>query len=399
MSQQQKSPHEEFIMAFIVVFLVVGISWLIWKMFHVQLTETLRWIRICEMWIGTFLHGGAREFTTELGVHTLDSWRNALRGLNSSTFTPDLIRITTPIAVEPIRIVFVVLLGIMAIYVIFKGPNTKYRRRMHLEDLMVEQAKSFPAITPFLTFDPREQVPPRAPGMPVPKKLPIFAEALSPEEWLAHHEVTFQAGHIDINKAWQALGQQLGRRWQGPEQLPWHTQGLYAAFAYKHVRKRKECDALLHDLARAWTAEGGMKISSGLKKRIRKAIRDPKVGGSLKKYTDQHAYETTVILRCLMAARQEGGVLAPAEFLWLRGQDRALWYPLNNLGRKSYHAEAAGAMVHFTNELIAGQKIPTPRFEDVIKTVEDYMKSGFARNLPEIDPKGGKIKPFKKKKR
>jgi intracellular multiplication protein IcmP len=118
---------------------------------------------------------------------------------------------------------------------------------------------------------------------------------------------------------------------------------------------------------------------------IYKIIRDPKLGGALQKYADQHAYETTALLRCLARARQEGGVLAPASFLWLRGQDRTLWYPLNNLGRRSYHAEAVGALVHYTNELIAGQKIPTPRFEDVIKGIEAFLKSPGAKSIPPLD--------------
>ena len=45
MSQQQKSPHEEFIMTFIVVGLIVGISYMIWKVFRIQLLEALRLIQ------------------------------------------------------------------------------------------------------------------------------------------------------------------------------------------------------------------------------------------------------------------------------------------------------------------------------------------------------------------
>ena len=91
--------------------------------------------------------------------------------------------------------------------------------------------------------------------------------------------------------------------------------------------------------------------------------------------------------------------MAPAQFLWLRGADRNLWYPLNNLGRKSYHAEAAGAMVHYTNELIAGQKIPTPRFDEIIKGIEAYLKSAMVRSIPERDPKAKAMKYWKIKKK
>ena len=85
--------------------------------------------------------------------------------------------------------------------------------------------------------------------------------------------------------------------------------------------------------------------------------------------------------------------MAPASFLWLRGQDRALWYPLNNLGRKSYHAEAVGALVHYTNELIAGQKIPMPRFDDVIRGIEAFLRGPGSKPIPPLDKTatGGKL--------
>ena len=64
------------------------------------------------------------------------------------------------------------------------------------------------------------------------------------------------------------------------------------------------------------------------------------------------------MVRALWYARSEGGVLAPAQFLWLRGHDRALWYPLNNLGRKSFHIEAMGAMCQYKAEKRVSRPIP-----------------------------------------
>jgi intracellular multiplication protein IcmP len=216
-------------------------------------------------------------------------------------------------------------------------------------------------------------------------KLPLFAEALSPEEWITYSQIRVQGNQIDANQTYQALLAQLGGRWQGPLKLPLHAQGLYAAFALRHARKRKDSEELLNAMSRHWSREGGLKLPASLKKTIRKIITDPKLGGALQKYADQHAYETTALLRCLKRAREEGGVLAPASFLWLRAVDRNLWYPLNNLGRRSYHAEAVGALVHYTNELIAGQKIPTPRFDEVIKGIQDTITGPMGRPIPPLD--------------
>ncbi len=396
-SQQQKSPHEEFIMTFIVVFLVVGIAFVIWKVFRIQLLEALRFIRMGELQLAMLIHG---DDAVSQG-YSLRDWFVAVRDVDVRSIGGDEIRATTYAAVEPLRKFFVALLGIMTVYVIFKGPGTSFRRRMGLEGLMHAQAKSFPNISPFLNFDPRD-LPYRSPGAPVPAQLPLFSEALSPEEWLAFHEISYSGGQIDVGRAWIALSQQLGRRWEGPKKLPLHMQGLYAAFCLKAARKRKECDVLLSEFSLAWSAEKGLKLKSSTIRKIKKVINDPKLSGPMEAFASKHAYETTALLRCLQRARQEGGVLAPSEFVWLRGYDRALWYPLNNLGRKSYMAEAAGAMVHFTNELIAGQKIPTPRFDEVIRGYDAYMKSGVGLAIPERDAKAKHsqfYKPKKKKKK
>ena len=395
MSQGQKSPHEDFIMFFTVLFILFGLGWCIWHFFQEELTWFVKWVRVGELHLVSMIYGDQYKiYDPDNTVMRVGYWRTALSKLPVSQIDVDTIEESTYIAVLPLKIVFMAAMALMAIVATLYGPGTHYRRRMNLEALMAEQAKVFTAIRPFLKFDPRK-LPFRAPGQPVPSQLPIFSEALAPEEWLAYHEVKVVGGVLDRNRAYQALALQLGNRWQGPEKLPLHAQGLFAVCALKHCRKRKESEAMLSLLAQSWSADKGFRPSGKLKSMIKAAIRNPKVGGALCKYADQHAYETTAMARSLQRAREEGGVLAPAEFLWLRGQDRTLWYPLNNLGRKSYSVEAVGALVHYTNELIAGQKIPMPRFDEVIEGFEKYMKSGAARAIPELDKKAGGAKNWK----
>ncbi len=382
---QQKSPHEEFIMATIVGGLLFGICWAIWYFFHAELTSFLRWVRVGEMWLAAFfVKDDYAVLVPGLGLQSIKTWREWLPTANLNDIRYDEIRASTYVAVLPLRTFFAVALGCMALYVILLGPGTRYRRRMNLEGLIAEQARSFPTIAPFVKFNPRN-LPYRVLGQPVPAKLPLFAEALSPEEWIAYKEIKVIKNQVDFSQTWYALAAQLGKRWQGPSRLSPAAQGIYAACALKHVRKRKEAEELLNKLALSWSPQKGLRLSLGLKMQIFKIIQNPKLGGALQKYADQHAFETTAMLRCLSRARQEGGVFAPAAFLWLRGVDRNLWYALNNLGRKSYHAEAVGSLVHFTNELIAAQKIPSPRFDDVIKGFDAFLKSSDAKPIPPLD--------------
>ncbi|MFH1158539.1 MAG: hypothetical protein V1721_06615 [Pseudomonadota bacterium] len=380
--QAQRSPHEEFILTAVIGGLIFGLAWVVWYFFHAQLTEILRWIRIFEMWLVSLaVSQDYAMMIPDIGVQYLKVWRDWLPTTDVSNIGFQEIQVMTHMAVVPLKPLFEGLLAIMILWTLFLGPGTRYRRKMSLDMLMKEQAKAFPSIAPFIKFNPRES-PFRVLGQLVPAKLPMFAEALSPEEWIAFHEIRVKDHQVDVNQTYQALALQLGPRWQGPFKLPIHAQGLYAAFALRHARKRKESEELLGLMSLAWTPRGGYRPSFRLRSRIRRIIKNPKLGGAIQKYADRHAYATTALLRCLARAREEGGVLAPASFLWLRGQDRALWYPLNNLGRKSYHAEAVGALVHFTNELISAQKIPTPRFEDVIKGIEAFLRGPSSRAIP-----------------
>lgn len=394
MGQQQRHVGEDATMAWILIVFVIGLALLIWFLFREQLVEFVRWVRWAELWAVKFVAGD--DYSTFDGdqLVTVGVWRDVLfdkHRLPTSDITTDHIRTVTMLAVPPLRYIFAGGIAFMGLLTLFFGPNAKYRRRLTLETLMREQARSFPAISPFLKLDPRKMAF-RAPGQPVPVPLPMFSEALSPEEWIAYNEIEITNNQIDRDATYKALVKQLGKRWDGPKKLPIHAQGLFAACALKHVRKRKECEALMNEMVMSWSADGGFKPSMSLKSKIKKIVKDPKLGGALQKFADQHAWETTAMLRCLSRAREEGGVLAPAEFVWLRGHDRALWYPLNNLGRRSYHPEAAGAMVHYTNELIAGQKIPMPRVEDVIRGLDTYLKSGNARDIPPLERATGRKK-------
>lgn len=382
----QRSPHEDSIMFFIVLFLILGISWVIWTTFHLQLTDALRWVRIVEMKIVSLFVGQdyGVSYSGLRGKQELDVWQEWLPKVDVREITTSHIRVSTELTMPILKYVFAAILFIMGFWVIFKGPETIYRRKMGLQQLITEQAKMFPIIAPFVKFNPAKMRF-RAPGDPVPVRLPLFSEALAPEEWVAFNQISYVNRKLDVNKSYQALARQLGQRWKGPFGLPIHGQAIYAVFALKHVRKKTEAEAMLDELAESWSPKGGLRIKPKLRSTIRKVIKDPKIGGKLTPFVNKHAYNTTALLRALMRARQEGGVLAPATFVWLRGHDRDMWYPMNNLGRKAYHAEASGALAHFTNELIAGQRIPAPKFDDVIKNIEVALVGPGARKIPSLD--------------
>jgi intracellular multiplication protein IcmP len=61
----------------------------------------------------------------------------------------------------------------------------------------------------------------------------------------------------------------------------------------------------------------------------------------------------------LEMARSEG-VLATAEFLWLKPLDRKMWYMLNSVGRQTATVEIAGAFAHWKTEMKVKRPLRTP---------------------------------------
>lgn len=283
----------------------------------------------------------------------------------------------------PIALVFI---G-FAIFYMFYSKKTKFRTAYDLEGLIRLQAKQWPVITPIVTFNPTDANA-RNPGEAVPREIPIFSEALSPEEWVAYNQIPIVNRIPDKEAMRRAFLMQLGPRWTGLDCLTPAQRCLFAAFALKGAQKRKESDSLLGRITLAWNAQTDFTPTAELMAEINRVIGDKEITEPALKVAEKFAYRTTALLGVLEWGRKRGGVLAPATFLWLRGHDRALWYPLNNLGRRSYHAEAAGAMAHFMAERTAGRALPIPRLDTALFAIAQYWGREEFKNTngPNVPP-------------
>ncbi|MGH1404601.1 MAG: type IV secretion system protein [Alphaproteobacteria bacterium] len=360
--------------------------WLFWMYFDVEIREMVRWIRYSEMWLISWFVGddytityNGRDILFKDGFESAPNYKKEKLEFTHLSFFSAL-------TMQPLRIPFVILLGGGALWCMFSGPGTHNRTRMDIQKLIEVQSRVFPVISPFIHFNPSTQ-PPRPPGSPVPAELPLFAEALGPEEWLAYSNIQIPDGKLDEDSTAQAFIQQLGKPWRGVKALDDYKQVLLAAFCLKAARKRGDCDKMLGRIANCWSFKGGLKLSkdSKLLKDAQKVLSNKSIAGETLKQVNRHAFETTAMLRALQYAREEGGVLAPAEFVWLRAHDRELWYPLNNMGRQSFHMEALGAMSHFKAEKLTQRPIPVPKVDHAIETIQEYMGSIRARPIPQLD--------------
>jgi len=395
-SDKNNTTHENAVGWAILAFVIFCLLILLWYFQADNIRNGIRWVRIGEMWVSSLFVGDDYIVTEkELPIGKLGEIRDGVAEIPKEELTPRVMDVVALTALWPLRYAFSAILMFLAFWSMFYGPKSHYRTTLDLNRMIKRQAKVFPIISPFVSFNPASQ-PPRPPGAPVPAELPAFAEALGPEEWLAYNDIPAPDGKIDPNAAARCFATQLGAPWRGPMHLAPYRQVLLAAFCLKAARKRSEADTMLGELAKCWTFERGLRLNSNLLREARKILRNKDLCSKVMTKCNQHAYENTAIVRALLTAREEGGVLAPAQFVWLRAYDRTLWYPLNNLGRQSFHMEALGALCHFKAERMAQRPIPRPKMEDAVKSISDYMSSSNARPIPQLDYSNSKKRAIKK---
>lgn len=389
MSGQQND--DSGLLLLLVTVLVGAVLFAIWYFFGQEILSLIRWIRYGELIVLSTVLGEGHiyydpVFDTEIDYGGLLEFMSSLF---TSDLSPDQVGLFTRATMDIYRWPFAVIITLFMIWSVFKGPGTKFHRQMNLDSFIAEQAKVFPVIKPFVSFDPRKQ-PFRVPGSPVPAELPLFAEALAPEEWIAYNMIPMPDGEMDEQAAHNAFVKQLGRRWRGLSALNAHERAIFAACALKSQRKRKEADELLDQMAACWESKKGWVPTSALKSKVDRILKDAKITKPVYMLANQHAYVKTAILRALQYARSEGGVMASGQFTWLRGHDRGLWYPLNNLGRRSFHAECMGVMAHFQVEKSMERPIPMPQVASAVASLKSYIDDNQPIVIPKLDYKGSK---------
>lgn len=404
-----------------VIFLafIAGIIWVVWTVFKPQLTSTIIATRATQMNVASLWTPDDKIISVPMpysrdddeplkarlgdneGVVYMDTtfglWKQVANSRTRDTINDGEMRVMTYVALHVWRIPFSIILGGFIVWILIAGPTSRFRRVLSLEGLLQDQARTFRVIRPFVKFNPNT-LPVRPPGAAVPAELPMFAEALGPEEWLAYNQIPMPDGTPERYAVELAFSKQLGARWRGPSHLPAELQVLLAAFCLKAARKRDESDDMLGRLSSCWDHEKGLRLSRerGLLSSARKILKNKALSERVLANCNRHAYVTTALIRALDTARAEGGVLAPAQFVWLRAHNRTLWYPLNNHGRTAFHAEALGAASHYRSEKQVGRPIPTPRMQDAYTGLMEHMSNPtFVRPIPEVDYSNSNKKPNK----
>lgn len=169
-------------------------------------------------------------------------------------------------------------------------------------------------------------------------------------------------GKLIRGPAYRVFALQTGRLWPGLNGVKMHVKALFAIFAAKANHDTDLADKLLGQISSS--SEGKFNYSG-----VDAALSKYYSSKVVQQVIAQHAYLLTIMASMLELARSDG-VLASAEFLWLKPIDRPLWYMLNSVGRRVAVPEIAGAFAHWLAEKELKTSIRTPMVDSAVKAME-----------------------------
>ena len=276
---------------------------------------------------------------------------------------------------DQIRIVIAAAIAAMAGTVLLKMKGEGLRRTFSLgggkdkpQSLAQYQAQRWKVATYSAYFDPdnRDQ---------------HIVQAKTPMEFLRDNGVEFEEGSFSDttrdNVLPEIFAAQLGKPWTGLELADLNVQCV-AIICALHYLRRKNALSEREILSIAWAQ--GRDGTEAMKALVAKYIGDADVKKVVETIAARHAYANTALFALLDRSRARAGVLASADFGYLKQLDRSLWYTLSNCGRRRFFIEAAGVVSHYFAEVsqyfaekVTQRKLTEPNVDNAIKGLEDYL--------------------------
>jgi intracellular multiplication protein IcmP len=337
-----------------------AVGWLVWHFAHEQIAMSVMYVRL---WEARFI---------SLFVESASSLVKTIEGTSPATMSfTDLANISTRVG-DYLRYPIALLLGILTVIIYFSSATLRYKKVYSMRSLRTAEKENWPQITPVVNLDLVKEDINEGPWamaaspMQFAKKHRLLQEerVVSETDLLATEQVI---ATLRREEAYQVFALQIGRYWTSPEDLNIHTKALFAVFAARANRDRDGANKLLREIAAS--TETGKLDFSGVKSLFEKHKQNKMVI----KVCSKHAFILTVMASMLLLAREDG-VLATADFLWLKPVDRSLWFMLNSVGRQTPFTEVSGPFAHWLAERKIGRKLNVPMIEEAVNALESALK-------------------------
>lgn len=256
-----------------------------------------------------------------------------------------------------------ILVGLGA-YLYFSQGSRGYRNIYNMKELRKFESENWPQIDPIIKLDLVKEDIEKGP----------WSMAQMPLDFCKAHNL-LRVGEENHKPCWEIKKEQsyslfvmqLGPVWKGPFALPIHMQALLVIFITKALRQHEVAQKLISQIAES--SKTGKLNFEGVKELLYKYYSSK----LLQWLQPRHAYVFTLMMRLLEIARGSG-VLATAEFLWLKPLDRRLWFALNTVGRRTASVEVAGIYAHWLAEKKLGRGFKTPMVDQAVMALEVAVK-------------------------
>lgn len=358
-SQQQQGSDTSLGPFWIIIGLFV-LAWGVWYFAHEQIASLILQLRF---WEGKFIHLFTPQVSDQLAVI-----KNASPGSISFEKLTD---ISTAIG-DYLKYPVAALLGLLAVIIYLSSPTMRFKKTYDMQILINQEKDNWPQINPVAGIDlvkaDIDQGPwaMALPPMKFAKKYQLLQlERVIPVD--SYNITPKTIMHLKRDDAYRVFALQVGRYWRGVDYLNIHTKALFAVCAARANRDRDGGINLLLHIAQS--AASGKLDFTGTDALLAKH----KNNKAVVKLTQSHAFVLTVMASLLKLARTDG-VLAVADFLWLKPIDRPLWYMLNSVGRQTPHPEVGGPFAHWLAELKFGRKLIIPMVEEAVNALEIALK-------------------------
>lgn len=259
--------------------------------------------------------------------------------------------------------VILVFIGLAAL-AFFSGAG-RFRHNYNMKTLRVVGQEVWPQITPVISLDLVKENIDKGPWAMA--KLPL--DFCREHHLLSVKTVATKKVYVLKHKpSYRLFALQLGPMWKGIDYLPVHVKAIAVICLARATGQRPIAKKLLSQIA-ASSASGKLDftdVSDHLK-----TFKDHKIVKWLEK---RHAYVTTLMASLLEIGRSDG-VLATAEFLWLKPVDRRLWFVLNSVGRRTACVEVAGTFAHWKAEQKVGRAMKTPMVKGAVDALEEALQN------------------------
>lgn len=243
-----------------------------------------------------------------------------------------------------------------------KNPYKKLTRKLDMFGLMKSEKKVWPFLTPIGHLNLLNEDMRSGP----------YAMALQPIEFVTKYKLLDRPKELtSLNKmkTEKLFSSQLGKLWDGVDNLNSYTQALFAIFAaqamaeeWPEVKDAKGKPVKSIDEARnvlkkiASSTDGGKRPDFSLANHlVERYKKDARVLAIMNK----HAYIYTALGSLYQAACKKG-VLPPNNIYWLKPINRQMYYFLNCVGRRVPFVEVAGIFGHWKAEKVCRHPIEKP---------------------------------------